>query len=88
MNVRKINVHIDRLVLDGLSIPSHRQPLLRAAVETELGRLFAVNGLADHLRTNGAISHISASDIQLPEESSPGRLGQQIARAVYEGISR
>ena len=88
INPKRMNVYIDRLLLDGLSVPYHRQPLLRAAVETELGRLFAMNGLADHLRTSGAISHISANDIQLAEESSPARLGQQIARAVYEGVSR
>lgn len=88
MSAKSINIYIDRLILEGLSVPHHRQPLLQAAVETELGRLFAMNGLTDNLRTVGAIPQISASDIQLPDETNPARLGQQIARAVYDGVNR
>jgi len=83
----KINMHIERLVLDGLSVPYHQQPLLQAAVETELVRLFTVNSPANGLLTGKAVSHIPASDIQLADESNPGHLGQQIARAVYEGVN-
>jgi len=88
MNAKNINIYIDRLVLDGLSVPHQQQPLLQAAVEMELGRLFAKNGLADHLRTSGAIPQIPGDDIQLAEESKPAHLGQQIARAVYDGVNR
>jgi hypothetical protein len=83
-----INIHIERLVLDGLTVPYHQQALLQAAVETELTHLFAVNGLANGLMTSSAVSHISAGAIQSSDESNPTYLGQQIARAVYEGISR
>lgn len=83
-----INIHIERLVLDGLSVPYHQQPLLQAAVEMELGRLLTTNGPANSLMTGGAVSHISAGDIQSADEGDPGHLGQQIARAVYEGINR
>ncbi len=88
MNAKNINIHIDRIVLDGLSIPYHQQPVLNAAVEMELVRLFTDNGLASGLRTSGAMSHICAADIQLADNSDPTSLGQQIAQAVYEGISR
>jgi hypothetical protein len=86
----KINMHIERLVLDGLSVPYHQQPLLQTAVETELARLFTVNvnRPANGLLTGKAVSHISAGDIQSANESEPGHLGQQIARAVYEGVNR
>lgn len=86
----KINMVIERLVLDGLSIPAHHHPVLQTAVETELVRLFTVNvnNPANGLLTDRAVSHISAGDIQQADESNPDHLGQQIARAVYEGVSR
>lgn len=83
----KVNMFIERLVLDGLSVPYHRQPLLQAAVETELVRLFTANGTADNLKTSGAVSHISAADIPQANESDPAHLGRQIARAVYDGTN-
>ena len=86
----KVNMFVERLVLDGLSVHYHQQPLLQAAVETELARLFTVNvnSPANGLLTGKAVSHIPASDIQLADESNPGHLGEQIARAVYEGVNR
>jgi hypothetical protein len=83
----KINMHIERLVLDGLSVSNYCQPMLRAALENELARLFTANGPGNHLLTPGAVSRISGGDIQQADESDPGHLGQQVARAVYEGVN-
>jgi len=83
-----VNIHIERLVLDGLSVPYHQQEQLQAAVEMELGRLLTTNSLANGLKQGGAVSHISVGDIQLTDENNPTDLGQQIAQKVYEGISR
>lgn len=88
MNAKNINIRIDRIVLDGLSISNHQESQFKAAVETELAHLFTVNGLASGLQSGGAVSHISAGDIQLADDSDPSNLGQQVARAVYEGLSR
>ena len=82
------NIHIERLVLDGLYITYHQQSLLQAAVEKELGRLFTANGLANGLMAGDSVSHISADAIQLADESDPTELGQQIAQAVYGGVNR
>ena len=81
------NIHIERLILDGLSIPYHHQEKFRAAVETELGNLFT-NNLPENLMQCRALSGISAGDIQLTDESDPVVLGQQIGRAVYGGFSQ
>jgi hypothetical protein len=85
-----VNIHIERLVLDGLSVPCPQQTLLQAAVETELQRLITINGLSSGLQSGGAISHISGSEIQLTgnAENDPTYLGRQIAQAVCEGVSR
>jgi hypothetical protein len=88
MNAKNINILIDRIVLDGLSVPYYQESQFKAAVETELARLFTANALASGLQTGGAMSHISAGDIQLAGNSDPTNLGQQIARAVYESLSQ
>ena len=80
------NVHIERLVLDGIDVPYHQQPLLQAAVEAELARLLAAGGVAPGLRAGGALSHVPGGTIDLAEDRGPAHLGQQIAQAVYGGI--
>jgi hypothetical protein len=46
MNDRpNIQIYIDRLILDGISVPHSQRPLLQAAVEAELGRLLAEGGI-------------------------------------------
>lgn len=82
----KINLHIKRLVLDGLPVESHQGALIQSAIETELARLLAEGGLASELMSGGALSRMPASSIQLTSEATPAPLGQQIAGAVYGGI--
>lgn len=82
----KINLHIDRLVLNGLPLGPHDGPLVQAAVESELARLVAVNGLADSLRPGGAMPSVRAPRIQMANARNATGLGEQIGRAVYEGI--
>jgi hypothetical protein len=84
----KINLHIDRVVLGGLPIERHQGPLVKAAIEAELGRLLAADGLANSLMTGGAMPSTPAPGIQLKSGSSPARIGQQIGRAVYRGIGQ
>ncbi len=83
-----INVHIEQLILDGLPVSHEQQPLLQAAVEAELARLLAADGLSASLLGGGTLSHVPAATINLTSEGVPGQLGQQIAQAVYGGIGR
>ncbi len=82
----KIKLHIERLILDGLPVASNQGPLVQAAVEAELARLLGVNGLSHELRSGGAVPEVAAGPLRLASESTPSKLGQQIARAVYRGI--
>ncbi|MFO0699071.1 MAG: hypothetical protein U0236_07565 [Nitrospira sp.] len=81
-----INLHIERLVLDGLDLTPEQRPILQAAVETELTRLLASGGVRESLRRGGAFSRANTADLQLRNDRSPTRLGEQIAEAVYGGI--
>jgi len=83
-----INVHIERLILDGVALSPHQRPHLQAAVEAELTRLLTEGGLASGILTGGAVPHVNAETIQLTGANNPTHLGQQIARSVYGGISK
>lgn len=83
-----INLHIDRLVLDGLPIKRHQGSLVKAAIESELGLLLAANGLSRDLSSSGARPSVATTPIHLTGNSSPRRLGEQIARVLHGGISK
>lgn len=82
-----INLHIERIVLEGLTVAADQGAAVQAAIEAELTSLLAENGLASSLMSGGATPRIAAGEIQVSGESGPRQLGQQIARAVYGGIT-
>jgi hypothetical protein len=86
MNNRNINIHIERLILDGLPISHSQRPLLQAAVEAELARLLTNDGLSAGLMAGGVMPYVPGGSIQLMSDENPKTLGQQIAQAVYGGI--
>ena len=84
----KINIQIERLVLDRLRVEHQQGALLKAAVEAELSRLLVANGLANNLMSGGAVDSIRAPGIQFGSDSNPVKLGQQIGRALNGGIGK
>jgi hypothetical protein len=89
MNQQSANIHfhIDRLIFDGISLPHSQRTLLQAAVEAELSRLLTAGGLGSEWQSGGAVPSVSAPAIQLSPGGNPTQWGQQIAHAVYRGIS-
>jgi hypothetical protein len=83
-----INLHIERLILDGLPIANGQGPLVQAAVEAELGRLLGAEGLHPSLQSGIAVPSVRADAVSLNAGSNPTQIGQQIARAVYGGIGQ
>lgn len=83
-----INLHIERLVLDGIPLSPGERPLLQAAVEAELTRLLTSGSLSDVLQSGGALYNVRTAGIQLVSNKNAARLGDQIAGAVYEGIGK
>jgi hypothetical protein len=79
-----INVHIERVVLDGVPVDQPRS--LRRALEQELTSRLTEGGLLPELRSGGAMPHVRGGAIELSRRSHPARLGSQIAGAVYRGI--
>jgi hypothetical protein len=82
----KIEVHIERLVLDGLPVTSAEGPRLRAAVEGELARMLAAGGLNRELSAGRALARISAPQISVGPRERPDAIGRAVARSVHAGI--
>ncbi|HTG14489.1 MAG TPA: hypothetical protein VK747_04385 [Blastocatellia bacterium] len=81
-----INLHIERLIMDGLPVEARHTPLVQEAVEAELTRLLTDSGLSSGLQTVGVFPRLQADAIQLGGEKMPAQLGQQIAQSVYGSI--
>jgi hypothetical protein len=81
-----INLRIERLILDSISVASYHRPILKASLETELGRLLAKKGLSSGIQSGGALKTILTDAVDIGETGRPAYLGRRIARAVYGGL--
>lgn len=81
-----VRIHIDRLVLDGVSVRAADRLRLQAAVEAELARLITSGGLAPELAQGIAVPAVRAPQIALAPHAKPAQLGASIAGAVYGGV--
>jgi hypothetical protein len=83
-----INLHIERLILDGLPIGKSQAFQVQRAVEDELTRLLTENSLTQHLSAGGAVPSVQASGIQLPADGNPAQIGIYIAQSIYDGVGQ
>jgi hypothetical protein len=81
-----INLHIERLILDGLPVDRNQASHVQLAVEAELTRLLVENGLSTDLQAGGAVLGVRANGIQFREGCAPAEIGTQIAQSVYGAI--
>lgn len=82
----KIRIHVDRLILEGLPVTSHQGPLVQAAMEAELTRLFTDSDFTAGLQSSVAVPNLQANAIQLSATNTPTQMGNQIAGSVYSRI--
>ena len=82
----KINLHIERLVLDGVPIDRTQGGKLRAAVEQELTRLLTAGDLAPQFSSDGSIPSLRGGNFRIRGALGPTEIGGRIANAVYHGI--
>ena len=80
-----INLHIERLVLDGVNIETGDGHLLQSVVENELKRMLTDSGLSSSIAHGTALPRISKSGIQLIGNNTM-QLGRKIAQSVYGRI--
>lgn len=82
----QIQLHIERLILDGLSLGPGGGGRVQAAIEAELARLLADGGIGQGWSTGGAVPSVPAAPIALTAGARPAEIGGQIARSIYGGI--
>lgn len=83
-----INVHIERLILDGLPITADQRPVVQAALEAEFTRLLVADGLGPGILYGGSLPKLAVAPVYLPGQPDAGALGRQIASTVHQGMSR
>jgi hypothetical protein len=80
----KINVHIERVILDGVEVD---HPIrFRRSLEKELARRLKEGGVSAEFRQGGIRPYVAGGAIRLNEGHDAARLGTQIAGAAYHGI--
>ncbi|TMJ15757.1 MAG: hypothetical protein E6G94_06095 [Alphaproteobacteria bacterium] len=82
-----INLHIEKLVLEGLPVGTHEGPLVQTAVEAELARLLATSGVQPGAFRSASAPLVRAEPILTPGADG-GRLGTQIGNAIFQEIAR
>jgi len=80
-----VKLHIERLTIDGAGLAPGGKERLLAAVEAELARLIARDGIAREYRAGGAAPALRAGTIGTPPKN-PAQFGIEIARAVHSGL--
>ncbi|KAF3886737.1 MULTISPECIES: hypothetical protein [Nostocales] len=78
-----INIDIEKLVFEGMAISPSQRRLLQAAVEAELGRLLATEGIPHKLKGGGVVP---SGAIQIKPGTNFTQMGQQIAQGIYGGM--
>jgi hypothetical protein len=83
----KINLHIERLVLNALPIARQQGPLIQEAVQAELARLLSQSNSLQETGA-GATPVVRGPGFHVGSRVRPEHLGRQIAESVYGSITR
>jgi len=83
-----INLHIERVVLDGLHVEDGQQDILQATIRDELLSLIKDQGFGREILAGGARPLLAANGIQLETGYSSVQLGRHIAQSVYGGLQK
>lgn len=81
-----IQLHIERLVLDGIALSPGQQRQFQAELEAELGRMLADGAMIPEFHSGRSLARLRAPDITLTPRADPGALGTQVAQSVVGGL--
>jgi hypothetical protein len=83
-----INLHIERLVLDGVGIQPQQAHALKAVVESALRQQLVSQGVGSGMRSEASSPSVRGGSVSIQIGQGTGSLGQQIGHAVYRGIGK
>ncbi|HEX9867630.1 MAG TPA: hypothetical protein VGC99_03370 [Candidatus Tectomicrobia bacterium] len=84
--MKSLEVYIEELVLHGF--PTGDRYRIAEAVERELARLFAEQGVPPSFTRGADIPRLDGGGFEVAQGSKPEVIGAQVAEAVYRGLSR
>jgi hypothetical protein len=80
-----INLHIERLVLEGLGLTRSESEEVRQYFGAELGRLCSEGEILNGITAGFETSRLSAKWTGAPTKD-PQRIGERLAHSVYGGL--
>jgi len=83
---QKVDLHIEELVLRGFSPSDHHR--IGKAVELELTRLIAEQGVPSSLSRGGEMTRMDGGTFNVSPNSRAEVVGGMVARSVYEGFGK
>ncbi len=83
----KVNLHIDRLIIDGLPVQRHQWRHIQAAVELALARMLHEEGVSADLLSAGTIHRISTEKLSYAPVVEADHLGASIASSIFHSIA-
>jgi hypothetical protein len=86
MGMKRVIVHIDRVVLNGFRTADPHA--IGEGMRGELARLLAGPTAGAQLASLGHVSSLHAGKVRLAQDAKPQRLGISAGRAIVKGISR
>lgn len=81
-----VNLHIERLVLDGLPYTASEGEALGLALQAELARLLGQGGLPS-LTPGGSIPRLDGGAISVVPRATATGVGQQLAQPILGALS-
>lgn len=83
--MKRVVVHIDRLVLNGFRREDRHA--IAAGLEQELGRVFSDREAVSALRDRGDLSRARVNGVQFEPDAKPRQVGESVARGIGKEIS-
>jgi hypothetical protein len=80
----RIELHIDRVILDGLSFSPHQAEAIRAALESELSQRWQES---PPKLFSGATPTLATPSLSVEQNPSPDQFGRDLAGALHGGLS-
>jgi hypothetical protein len=84
--MRRVVVHIDRLVLNGS--PRGDRDSIGSGLRQELGRALRDRETARHLGMVRDVSRLHAGPVHIAHDAKPQRIGRDVGRAIGREITR
>jgi len=84
----KVQLKVDRLVLDGFVLDARGRAQLQASFESELSRLLSEGGLDASLLSGAVLASLSVAPLTATAGDAPGQVGTALAQSIYGGVGR